>query len=900
MRVRNFVCRLTAPLAVLLGVPAQATEPLPQSVLGLISRHCIDCHDADSKKGDVNLDFTSVDLQVPRNAELLERIHRALATGEMPPPKKDRPPAADKDAALSWLDDTLVRKVPRHAPGLRRLTRVEYERTVGKVFGISFKAPEGFPADTVGSGFEGVAESLMVSPPLLEAYLESATQVADLLFPPPPKPPPPPRRWILSPEDLSYDTFPAGMRTNEWVDGKMRIMMRDDTSQTVQFSAPAAGIYRVRVRASAFGAEEGQPLVLRLNRNKSNEVEVPAGAPLEHEWQISLKAGESLGFCHANGPLERINAHKAYEGFREDLERHFQRHPRFLAAWLSLHKPVQEPAPSELRLRAFDFEEFTNPVARSNQNSTVTKLEKRVLELYEEAQARPDLDLAPVPPETLKQVLDAICGNGKKNAPTASGTALWYYTKPIRNSFFKTGPAVDIERLEVEGPVAVSAPNTLRAHGLQKAFLGAEVRQLVTPQTRRAALQRALSAVFRREPLPEEISRYSSLVEQQLQQGVEVDTAFHLALRTALVSPQFLYREGSGPGLTDAELASRLAYFLTSLPPDERLRAALADGSLRMPGGLRKEAERLLATPAAQEFVKSFVGQWLGTRNIPNIAPSESLGPFSSVHARAMIQEPELVFWEILRENRPVADFIAPDFTFTHPVVGKQMYGLDMDPKAAPKEFPMTRVSLPREGRVGGLLGMSGIMMATANGVSTQPVHRGKWVLENVFGDPVPPPPESVPALTPDIRNAKTIREMMAAHTSEPSCAGCHRKLDPPGFLLENFDAIGQWRETYPSRTTGAAGKKEEKPPGLPVDPHSMLTDGTPLKDVRDLKSYMVAHIDRFGGAITEKLFLYATGRVPRYAERKILRTLSDSIVREKRGFRDLLFEVIESEPFRN
>jgi hypothetical protein len=209
----------------------------------------------------------------------------------------------------------------------------------------------------------------------------------------------------------------------------------------------------------------------------------------------------------------------------------------------------------------------------------------------------------------------------------------------------------------------------------------------------------------------------------------------------------------------------------------------------------------------------------------------------------------------------------------------------------------MTRVTLPRDGRAGGLLGMSGVMMATANGVDTQPVYRGKWVLETILNDPPPPPPESVPAITPDTTQAKTIRELMAAHTTQASCAGCHRKLDPPGFLLENYDAIGQWRETYPIRSIDTRGRTVTKP-GPAVDATATMPDGTQLKEARDLKRYVLSHPERFGRALTEKLFLYASGRLPSYAERKQLHAISDKLVSTKAGFRDLLLAIIESEPF--
>ncbi|MEY2599319.1 MAG: hypothetical protein RLZZ142_1578, partial [Verrucomicrobiota bacterium] len=811
---------------------ALGVETLPEPVWAMVSEHCTGCHDGDTKKGGVNLDFTSIDLQVRGNAELLERMYRALEKGEMPPPKKARPEAAKREAVLAWLDETLTHKVPRHAVGLRRLTRGEYERTVAKALGVPFKVPFGFPADTTSHGFDNVAESLMLSPPLLDAYVESAIEVADLLFPAAPEPLPPSRRWVISPEDLSSTDGQTGL-TNRVFDGKMRLVMRDYTSTASRFAAPASGQYRVKFRASAFRPEDEKPLLVKLHNLK--EFEVPVSGSVEHEGTIVLHPGDSFGFTYANSSYRRLNCDAPYAEFAEDVLRRFQRHPRLLAAWLPLHEPKPDSASGALRLKIFDS---VNAIQRSDAKNVAQM--RLVIEAYAAALSKADLDLKEASPEAAKKVVDAMYDPWKV---FNSLRVMHYYAVPWGDGFFTEGPGLDMESIEVEGPLAaVEHPRYGRARGLQRGLLGAEAAKLTTAEARRAGLEKMLSRLFRRESLPEESVRYGSLVEGHLEAGNRLEDAFHLALRTALVSPQFLYREGAAGRFTEADLASQLSYFLTSRPPDDALRAAVAGGSLGSSGGLRKEAERLLGSAEVQEFVTTFVGQWLGTRKISQIMPAASLGAFTDSHSKAMMQEPELVFSEILRENRPLSDFIAPDFTYTHQTVGGQMYGLKMEPLDHTKPFAMTRVALPRDGRAGGLLGMSGVMTATANGVDTQPVYRGKWVLETIFGDPPPPPPESVPALTPDTRSAKTIRELMAAHTAEESCAGCHRKLDPPGFLLENYDAIGQWRAKYPERSVNEGGKVV-KQAGLPVDARATLPDGTVLQEVGELKRYVLGHI---------------------------------------------------------
>jgi hypothetical protein len=172
--------------------------------------------------------------------------------------------------------------------------------------------------------------------------------------------------------------------------------------------------------------------------------------------------------------------------------------------------------------------------------------------------------------------------------------------------------------------------------------------------------------------------------------------------------------------------------------------------------------------------------------------------------------------------------------------------------------------------------------MATANGVDTQPVLRGVWVLENILGAPPPPPPKAVPALTPDTNGATTPRELLAAHTTEKSCAACHKRIDPVGFALENFDPVGRWRDKWPGVD-------------VPVDASSVLPDGTRIKDVIDLKRWIVENIDQFSSCLAAKLMTYATGRVPNYSERKEI----DAIVKANANFRDLLLALIQSETFR-
>ncbi len=266
---------------------------------------------------------------------------------------------------------------------------------------------------------------------------------------------------------------------------------------------------------------------------------------------------------------------------------------------------------------------------------------------------------------------------------------------------------------------------------------------------------------------------------------------------------------------------------------------------------------------------------------------------FSEAEIAIAEEEVEHFFTEILTQNLPMTDFIDPDFHYTTPTFAKDNYQYTSRDTASEGSSSMMasqsglqKLPLERGGRFGGLLTQSAIMTATANGVDTQAVLRGVWVLENIMGTPPPDPPKSVPALTPDIRGATTPREMLAAHMGDTSCAGCHRRIDPIGFMLENFDPVGNWRELWPKID-------------VPIDSTGVLPDGTQINDITDFKAWLVDHIDLFSMCVSEKLMTYATGRVPNYAERHEIERIVKENHRNGNGFRDLFLALVTSETFR-
>jgi len=362
----------------------------------------------------------------------------------------------------------------------------------------------------------------------------------------------------------------------------------------------------------------------------------------------------------------------------------------------------------------------------------------------------------------------------------------------------------------------------------------------------------------------------------------------HLGIRTALISPQFLYHETAEGSLDNWGIASRLSYFLINAPADRKLLEAAEKERLMMPDVLEIQTEKLLDDNRSQEFVRRFTAQWLGLTHLDDIMPDPRLLNFTDNDRNGVIKETELFVGAILKKNLPLETFVDPDFTFLDEAIAKKIY----DRKDV-KSKGFTRVSLEPDSPFGGIFGQASVMMETANGVDTEPVQRGVWLLENVLGNAPPPPPKNVPAITPDTRGAKTIRELLDAQRSDESCARCHVKMDPLGYVLENFDPVGRWRTHYPIYDN--KGKSKD---GAKIDATGTMPDGYAFTHVNDLKRYVVENIDQFANCLAEKLMTYATGRTLTYADREAIKPIVAANLDNKEGFRDLIIDLVGSEVF--
>jgi hypothetical protein len=376
---------------------------------------------------------------------------------------------------------------------------------------------------------------------------------------------------------------------------------------------------------------------------------------------------------------------------------------------------------------------------------------------------------------------------------------------------------------------------------------------------------------------------------EQGRKAAGFDGGIERALRLILSSPQFVFRfehdpAGIAPGsvyrISDVELASRLSFFLWSSIPDDELLNAAIEGKLKDPATLDKQVKRMLADPRSESLVTDFAGQWLFLRNLRSVAPDpQSFPDFDDNLRQSMRRETELFFGSIVHEDRNILDLINADYTFVNERLARH-YGI---PNVYGSRF--RRVQIQDDARRG-LLGQGSILAVTSYTTRTSPVLRGKWILSNILGTPPPPPPPNVPALKENSEGGKpmSVRERLEAHRASPACSSCHAIMDPLGFALENFDAVGKWR-----------GKGED---GVRIDSSGVLLDGTKVDGPSSLRQALLDRPDQFAGTLAEKLLTYALGRGLDYNDAPAVRKIAAQAAADQYRFSSLVLGIVRSTPF--
>ena len=439
--------------------------------------------------------------------------------------------------------------------------------------------------------------------------------------------------------------------------------------------------------------------------------------------------------------------------------------------------------------------------------------------------------------------------------------------------------------ISVIGPYSIEGPGETPSR--QRIFVCNPQEASNQEECARQILGKLLRRAYRRPVSDADLDRPLEFY-RQASKASGFDAGIELALSAILVSPEFLFRveqdptdvdPGTAYRVSDLELASRLSFFLWSSIPDDELLDAAISGDLREPDVLESHVLRMLQDSRSRNLAENFAGQWLYLRNLAAIRPDMRLyADFDDNLRQAFRKETELLFESVLREDRGVLDLLKTDYTFLNQRLAKH-YGI---PNVYGSRF--RRVKLDEGSMRGGLLRQGSVLTVTSYATRTSPVLRGKWILENILGTPPPPPLPNVPALKDNTVDGNlSVRERLAEHRANPACASCHNLMDPVGFALENYDAVGRWR-------TSDAGQ--------PIDSSGGLPDGSEFKGVSGLEDALLQRPEIFVSAMTEKLLTFAVGRGVEYYDAPAIRKIVHEAKDDNYSFSSLIVGIANSVPF--
>ena len=772
--VGRLVSLLLLPVAIHPDAATLPRPPLPAPVRSMMSRYCADCHDADTKKG--GLDLTGI-LQagVTEHRDTWEHVVRKLGARQMPPVGKDRPSDPAYDEAVGKLVSLLDRAAakdpdPGRTETFRRLNRTEYQNAIRDLLALDIDAGALLPKDDASHGFDNVTVGDL-SPTRLDRYITAAEKISRLAV-------------GTAQRKPGGDTFraPPDLTQEEHVEG---LPFGTRGGMVLDHTFPRDGEYEIQVR---------------LTRDRNEEVE---GLREVHELEVLLDRGSVRRFT--------VSPPKG--------DRNFEK--------VDAHLKVRVPVTAGPHQVGVTF--LKNP-------SSLLETRRQPYQAHYNMHRHPRLTPA------VYQV--SITGAYDSKVPGDS---------PSRRRVFGDSPAGALSGSR-------SAENILR------------------PLLRRA-YRRPVTGADLQKPM-------EFFAKADAEDGFEAGIGS--ALSAILVSPGFLFRiEPDPPGLephaayriNDVTLASRLSFFLWSSIPDDELLALAERDDLHKPGVLKKQVRRMLADPRARSLVDNFAGQWLHLRNLGAFSPDLRLFPdFDDNLRQALRRETEMHFETLLGEDRSVLDLLKTDRTFLNERLAKH-YGI---PNVYGSHF--RRVALGPDSERGGLLRQGSVLTVTSYATRTSPVIRGNWVLANLLGNAAPPPPATVPALKENsVSDALPMRRRLAAHRADAACASCHNLMDPVGFALENFDAIGGWRTAED---------------GQPIDVTGGLPDGSKFAGVAGLEQALLKRPDLFVTALTEKLLTFALGRGVEASDAPAVRKIVRGARADGYRFSSILLGVAESTPF--
>ena len=841
-------------IIVAMTVPILADDAnFDTKVRPFLEKHCLDCHDDLETKGNFRADLLAPDPTAKQHADKWGQVLDRLEAGEMPPAKRRQPKDAEVKAVVHWIKHTLAEStVKRRSDGrvrIRRLNRLEYENTVHDLLGIAVPLQDMLPEDDLADGFSNATEALSISPVHIRQYMAAAD--AALAAAIVRQRQPETQKHVFKWNDESEKPF--------WGHPNNKVLIRPRDDGSLWFYSDTHIEVPANLRQFHAKLTKHNPGVYRIRITARSEDS--DGKPIG--WSLWTAAG----------------------GKRRDLIGYYDALPG---------KPT------------------TIEVTHWFSNDTI------IVAPYRIQKHRTDAGLSVYSPR--KELPKDWNTNGETYEPE--------------------GPALIISPIEIEGPINRvwpplghqrlfgKVPSVPVKEVPREFFVPRELRVVyrnymivpnpVTPHSKnpvedaKKLIQDLLPIAFRRPTTDEEVDLYHGIVRASLEQGNCFEVAMRAAWRAVLCSPDFLFIvEEPGP-LSDHALACRLSYFLWRSMPDEALLDVASRGELHKPKVLRNEVERLLKSPKSTAFVRDFVNHWLNLRELDATTPDRDLFPeyFSAISSgtidgllhKSVSDETYRFFEDLIERNATLKHLIQSDYTFLNGRLAEH-YGIpDVE------GVKMRRVKLPAESQRGGVLTHASVLKVTANGATTSPVLRGVWLLERILGRPTPIPPPNAGAIEPDTRGATTVREQLKLHQRDPSCAGCHRRIDPPGFALEAFDPIGQFRTFYRASETGEkldvkffAGtgyRKAKYLKGAQVDATGTTSNDQQFTSPAEFKRLMLDDADKITRNLASKLVTFATGFHTEPGDILELDRITTKTAEDDYGLRTLIHQVIQSPLF--
>ena len=823
------------------------------TVIEIVKTHCSECHNPETKEGGLDLTKTETNLNDAQQRTQWTHVFDRVRKHEMPPAPQQLP-EAHRGQLLQTLEPLLhdadLSDVLANGRGpMRRLNRDEFEQNLRDLLQLpDLNIRDMLPEDRVGHHFNKTTELLDLSRVQLIAFLD-ATEFA------------------LSQATASGMTSPPA--------SKHRFLATQMFQEAETFGN----------REAMFYAKDNQ--LLPLNGGELAELR----RTNQHAPDVELAIFRSAHWPYYGYP----------HGFVASLPGRYK--VRFSARSVLQQPgfqlvPGKKPVPMTFRARKPSGPDVSGDVRATG----------GIMDISPETSVY-ETTILLKPTETFEYSLLGLpvpLARNVNNGPPE-------YRYP---PFPEEGqPGVAFQWLDIEGPLSSiewpptshrilfdELPITASAQGLQRPV---SVTTQAPAADARRLLRRFVDRAARRPLDDSDLEPFEQLILSRLQAGDDFTAAMLAGYQAFLCSSHYLFL--NEPNSSDHSnehyaIASRLSHLLTNSAPDQTLVDKAARKQLLSKSALRLEVERLMAEPTFDRFISNFTDYWLNLRHIYRDEPDSRLYPeyrFDNYLAESMERETREFISLLMTDNLPAATLVTSDFVLANDRLADHY---KLEPLNGSQ---LRKTTLPPDSPYGGLLTQGAILKVTANGTNTSPVVRGAWLMDRILGDPPPAPPASVLAVEPDIRSAKTIRELLKRHTESASCAACHARFDPVGLALENFDVMGAWRERYRALELGEAitgidraGHDFSYSLATTVDASGELLDGRQFHDVRELKRVFAENPRQLARNLIHQWTVYATGTPVRFSDRREVETILDECSAQQYPIKDLFITFIQSRIF--